>query len=119
MTSPLVTDLRVLLKESMRSGDRTLTAAVRTLLGELANAEAVPAGGPGSGDEHIAGSVAGVGSTEAARRDLSPAEQEQIAAREVGDLRAAATSHRAAGRTTQAGEFERAADTLATLLDPR
>lgn len=111
--------LRDLLREVMRAGDRPLVAAVRTVLGELANAEAVDASDTlPAGNTHFAGSQAGLAATETPRRDLDPIEQQGILRAEVAELRASAELNDGAGRKAQATDLRRAADRLEQLTDP-
>jgi len=70
---------RTWLTEAVRSRDMVTVSALRTLLSAIANAQAVPmaapsAGAPPGSSTHVAGASAGVGSTEAERRELSDAE---------------------------------------------
>ena len=100
----------------MRSGDRPLTTAVRTLLGELANAEAVDnSHHQASGDDNFAGSVAGLGAGEAARRTVPVEEQFALLQAEVTELRASADVRETAGRVDEAADLRRAADALDAL----
>lgn len=71
--------LRAALRTAMRERDAVATAALRSALGALGNATAVPAAAPAStGDEHFAGSAVGVGAAEAPRRTLTPAEEAAV-----------------------------------------
>lgn len=69
----LVRRLRAKLAQALQDRDRDVVKALRAALAELANAEAVPPedGAPSTlGDEHFAGSKAGVGAGEAPRQSL-------------------------------------------------
>jgi hypothetical protein len=84
--------LRTALRSAMRSRDPVATAALRSALSALDNATAVPpAAAPAPpGDRHVAGSAAGLGAAEAARRELTPAEAAAVLRAEIADRRAAA-----------------------------
>lgn len=66
---------RTWLTEAVRSRDTVTVSALRGLLSAIANAQAVPAPPvqpeAADGSPHVAGASAGVGSTEALRRELS------------------------------------------------
>lgn len=102
----------------MGARDRPLISAFRTALASLANAEAVPAAEPSQPVEHqhVAGSVAGVGAAEAARRVLSDVEQRTLIAREVAELRHDARAREQAGRAGDAEDLRRAAAALEQVL---
>lgn len=77
------------LRDAMRARDRSVAAALRSTLGELANAEAVPAPNVASStlvSEHVAGAVSGLGAAEAARRELGEDEQRAIVERQRDEL---------------------------------
>lgn len=66
---------RTWLTEAVRSRDTVTVSALRGLLSAIANAQAVPAPHAQAGaSQHVAGATAGVGSTEAPRRELSEAD---------------------------------------------
>ena len=107
--------LRAALVPAMKARDGAAVAALRSALGAIDNAEAVQAApGPpaGAGHPDLAGTVAGVGAAEAARRSLSEAEVEAIVRAEVADRRAAADGYERAGRPDQAGRLRAEADVL-------
>lgn len=114
MADDLTAVLRTGLREAMSAGDRPMVSAFRTALATLANAEAVPSAEQSQTSEHrhVAGSVAGLGATEAARRVLSEAEQRDLIAAEVADLRRAADTRAQAGRAADADDLRRAAAAL-------
>jgi uncharacterized protein len=76
---------RSALTEAMRAGDRPAVSALRALLGALANAEAVPSPEAvvTTTSEHIAGAHAGLGSAEAVRRTLTPADEQVVLRAEI------------------------------------
>jgi len=109
--------LRAALRSAMRSRDLVAIAALRSALGALDNATAVPveastASVPAAG-EHVAGGVAGLGAAEAARRELTPAEAEAVVRSEVTQRRSAAEQYPAGAA---ADRLRAEADVLAALL---
>jgi hypothetical protein len=106
--------LRAALKAAMKARDAVAVAALRSALAAVGNAEAVaPAGGPAPlTDGVIAGAVAGVGATEAARRELTDDEVAAIVRAEVDDRRAAAADYEAAGHPDRAARLSAEADAL-------
>lgn len=117
----LVDDLKAELRTSMRRRDRAVTDALRSVLGELANAEAVPVhepdGGAATSHEHIAGSTAGLGATEARRHDVPVASQRAIVAEHRAELLAHAERLTQLCRHEEADGVRRAAGTLGQLLE--
>ena len=90
--------LRRDLARAIKARDAVAAAALRSALAAIENAEAVdppPLSGGSASHPHIAGSISGLGATEAARRDLTAAEVEEIVRREMVE------------RLTAAGEYER------------
>jgi uncharacterized protein len=86
--------LRAELRTAMRDRDAVAVSALRSTLGALANATAVP-GVPLSGgaDQHVAGSVVGVGAAEAPRRELTDADAVAIVRAEIAERHAAAAQY--------------------------
>ena len=112
------------LSAAMQRRDRPVIAALRTTLAALANAEAVPAhdtGGsapsPAGGSTHIAGASAGLGTTEAARRTLTPEAERALVAQERVELLSHADRLTRVCRRDDADGARRAADTLARALE--
>lgn len=100
--------LRAGLKVAMQTRDKVSTAAIRSALGAIDNAEAVDttvANDRIDGDAMIAGAVAGAGSTEVRRRTLSDQEVADVLRAEIADRLDAAAEYDAAGP----GGVERAA----------
>jgi hypothetical protein len=123
--------LRLALTAALRARDMTAVAALRSALGAIGNAEAVPvppappaaapsAAGPagasaaGRGSPHVAGAAAGLGAAEAERRRLSPAQVAAIVQAEIDERRAAAAQYEGAGRTDRAARLAAEAQALAT-----
>jgi uncharacterized protein YqeY len=122
--------LQVALRAAMRERDTVAMSALRSALGAIANAEAVPlpeAFGrtlpgapppvPPSENMPIAGSVAGLGGAEIDRRMLTDDEATAIAAAEAADRRAAARDYQAAGHADRAGRLRREAQAIEAALD--
>ncbi|UMG93939.1 hypothetical protein [Nocardioides sp. TF02-7] len=110
---PLRAALRERLTRARLDRDRAVTAALRSALAALENAEAVPVADRPlvAGSAHVAGAV-GPGAAEADRRELDAAEEQAILRDEVVALRAAAEEYDAVGRADDAAEARRAADAL-------
>ncbi len=120
MTSPLRTTLRDHLKVAMRERDRQLAGGLRSVLGALENAEAVPVdrdGGTAATSEHIAGASAGVGTGEAPRRTLSHDEERKLVEREIAELRQSAATLLEARQDERSAELTRIAETVERLLE--
>ncbi|WP_054952105.1 hypothetical protein [Flaviflexus massiliensis] len=62
------------LKDAMKASNQDAVADLRSALSAIGNAESVPAAENSSlvAGEHVAGASAGIGSSEVARRTLSP-----------------------------------------------
>lgn len=118
MTDHLTDVLRERLRDAMVAKDRPLVSAFRTVLASIANAEAVPAADASAvtGDHHFAGSVGGVGAAEAPRRVLTVAEQRDLVAGEIEELRHAAEARAAAGLVPEADGLRRAAAALESVI---
>ena len=106
MPADLTARLRGALTVAMKARDRPAVTALRTTLAALDNTTAVAVTAPTAPtDGPIAGAVAGLGTTEAARRELTDADvaavvEDQIAAREE-----AAATYEQAGRHDHAVEL--------------
>ena len=118
-TSPVQARLRAALMEALSDRDTAAVAAVRSALSAIANAEAVApsAARPRPGrSEHVAGAVAGLGATEAARRPLTEADITAILSAEISDRRSAADDYPRLGRPDRSARLRREASVLANLL---
>ncbi|MGW9310195.1 GatB/YqeY domain-containing protein [Saccharomonospora azurea] len=109
--------LRRDLTAALKARDRVAIDALRSALGALDNAEAVPVdhaairgGEPSS--EHIAGAASGVGSTESRRRELTEAQVRSIVRQQVDERQEAATEYDRLGRTDHAERLRAEADVL-------
>ena len=112
----------------MKERDTVAMSALRSALGAIANAEAVPltemsarppATPPAAPSEYvpIAGGVAGLGGAEIDRREVTEDETAAIAAAEAADRRAAARDYQAAGHDGRAGRLRREAQAIESALD--
>lgn len=107
---------------SMRRRDRMVASALRTALGALDNAEALPIGPEGAhaagrgSSEHVVGAVRGLGATEAARVERSEADQRAIVAAERTALLAHAERLARLCRYDEADGTRRAAAALGAVL---
>lgn len=90
----------------MSSRDKAATAAIRSALGAIGNAEAIaaPAHAAGTSSQYVAGAVSGLGQTEASRQRLSELEISRIVAAEIAERVAAAAQF---DRLGHAGEADR------------
>jgi hypothetical protein len=113
--------LRRALTAALRARDMTAAAALRSALGAIGNAEAVPVpkarpgAGPSVASPHVAGSVAGLGGAEAQRRNLSPAQVAAIVAAEIDERREAAAQYERAGHADRAARLAAEARALAAV----
>ncbi|MFD4323680.1 hypothetical protein ACFWQC_03545 [Nocardioides sp. NPDC058538] len=109
--------LRADLLSARKARDTTATAALRSTLSAIANAEALPVAETAlSGDGPIAGAASGVGATEAARRDLTDDDVRGIISAEQTERRAAATDLEAHGAGEKAEQLRAEAELLAKYL---
>ena len=116
--------LQVALRAAMKERDIVAMSALRSALGAIANAEAVPQQetsvrptSASSENVPIAGGVAGLGGAETGRRVLTEDEVTAIAAAEAADRRAAARDYQAAGHADRAGRLRREAQAIESALD--
>lgn len=110
--------LEAALRAALKERDTAAVSALRSALAAIGNAEAVqPSAAPGGAtSQYIAGSVAGLRSTEASRRTLSEAETADIVTAEIAERHAAADSYQQAGHPDRAQRLWREADALAAAL---
>jgi uncharacterized protein len=96
-------------------------AALRSALGAIANAEAVPVDRSATEpttSQHVAGAAAGLGAAEARRRGLTGAEVDQIVDAEIAERMAAAADYEGRGYAEQARRLRREARVLADIAWP-
>ena len=111
--------LRTALTAAMKTRDRDVAAALRTVLAALDNAEAVAAPEPPIGtDTLIAGSLAGLGAGDAPRRELTEADVAAIVDAEIADLRASADDYDRLGRHDRANGLRAGAEAVAAAVTP-
>ena len=116
-------DLRGLLRRdltvAMRARDGDAVRALRTALGAIDNAEAVESDAATSGQvgEHVAGASAGLGSSEAARRELGLDDVRVILAAQVQERTDEAEVYVAHGRADAAATLRAEAAVLRGYLD--
>jgi uncharacterized protein len=120
--------LRAALTTALSSRDMIAAAAIRSALGAIGNAEAVPVPDGSqpvpdgtqpvrarAGSEHVAGAAAGLGAAEAERRHLSEAEIAAIVLAEIAERRTAADQYDRLGRADQAERLRREAAILTSV----
>ena len=106
--------LRLALTAAMRARDMTAVAALRSALGAIGNAEAVPVPpAPSAASQPFAGSAAGLGAAEAERRRLNPAQVAAIVQAEIDERLAAAAQYQNAGHADRAARLTAEAQALA------
>jgi uncharacterized protein len=122
---PLLDRLRTALSAAMRARDRPAVAALRTTLAAVANAEAVavdPAhagvvGDAGvTGDVAFAGALAGLGTADVPRRELTADDVAAIVRAEAAERRSAAAGYERSGQVERAAALHVEADVLDALL---
>jgi uncharacterized protein len=122
--------LRAALGAALRARDLTAAAALRSALGAIGNAEAVPVPAPAAPpaarppapapadlraaarSPHIAGAAAGLGAAEAERRRLTPGQVAAIVQAEIDERLAAATQYESAGHAGRAARLRSEAQAL-------
>ncbi|MEY7971704.1 GatB/YqeY domain-containing protein [Saccharomonospora xinjiangensis] len=117
--------LRQHLTTALKARDRVALAALRSALGAIDNAEAVPidsapidsapidsAPVAGLGGEHVAGAASGVGATEMTRRELTDAQLREIVENEIRERTAAADEYERLGRADHAERLRAEAEVL-------
>lgn len=102
---------------ALKQRDTAAVSALRSALAAIGNAEALPAPAThGGGGQNVAGSIAGLGATEASRRALTPAEIAGIVSTEIAERRAAADRYEQAGHADRADRLRREADALTAVV---
>jgi uncharacterized protein len=118
-TSTVRGRLRQALGEALKARDPTAASALRSGLGALDNASAVPAALArpvpvrGASSPHFAGATAGLGAGETARKVLTEDDAEAIVRAEVAERQAAAGDYDRAGQPERADRLRREAGILA------
>ncbi len=121
MTDPhaLRARMRTDLTAAMKARDKDAVAALRTGLAAVDNAEAVAApqpSGPPATSEHVAGTTAGLGTAEVARRVLSLDDVHALVAAQVAERAAEADRYESLGRPDDAARLRREAEVLRAYL---
>jgi len=114
----LRTALRLGLTTAMKSRDRDALAALRTAIAAIDNAGAVPApeAAPPATSAHIAGARSGLGAAEAARRELSASELQDILRGQIAEHTSEAGRYDALGQADSAERLRRQAHALTPYL---
>ncbi|WP_420121076.1 hypothetical protein [Nakamurella sp.] len=112
--------LRSGLTAAMKARDKEAVAALRTALAAIDDAEAVPvpapAAGPAATGEYVAGTGVGLGSTEAARRELTLDDLHAVVRGQIDERVAEAATYDGLGRADAADRLRREAALLETYL---
>ncbi|MCP2251672.1 hypothetical protein LY13_000403 [Prauserella aidingensis] len=110
--------MRTALKDAMKAKDKGATAALRSALGAIDNAEAVPAhAAPDAGSENVAGAVSGVGAADVARRELTADDVAAIVREAVAERRANAAQYDELGQREAADAVRYEATVLARFVE--
>jgi uncharacterized protein YqeY len=105
-------ELQADLRRAMRERDRPAVRAIRTVLGAIANAEAVPT------PAHTGDPLGSVGlSRDVPRRELGPGDIREILVAEVRERRSALADYERHGRTEPADELRAELRALARYVD--
>jgi uncharacterized protein YqeY len=118
---PVRTRLRQGLRTALKARDRIAVDAIRSALAAIENAEAidVPESQPRAATSaRIAGATAGVGSSEAERRDLSEAEIVGIIDGQIQERSQAAEDYDALGKAEAAQRLREEAAVLRSYVVP-
>jgi len=118
LADELTAVLRAALRDAVKARDKVATAAVRSALGAIDNAQAAdPSAAPPQQPGRIAGGVAGLAAGEVPRRELSDAEAAGIVRAQIREWEAAAADYQRAGRSDSAARLRAESAFLARLLD--
>jgi uncharacterized protein YqeY len=110
--------LRHGLTTALKARDTDAMAVLRTAIAAIDNAQAVPAAGlsPPAASAHVAGARRGVGSTEAARRQLSGSELRDLLRDQIAEHAREADRYADLGQADAAQRLRRQARTLRAYL---
>lgn len=111
---PLRERLRAALPDAMKRRDRCATAALRSVLAAIDNAEAVAIDDLSAGP--VEASALGPGAAEVPRRELTESDIERIVRVEVGERHAAAGEFDARGRADRVAALRAEAAVLEAFL---
>jgi uncharacterized protein YqeY len=109
--------LRRALPPAMKARDRPAVAVLRTTIAAIENAGAVAATPAPLGSGEFAGATIGLGSGDAARRELTEDEVAAIVRAEIDERVAAAEDYTRTGRPDEATRLTAEADLLRSHLD--
>lgn len=101
-TTAIENRARTWLREAVRSHDTVTVSALRSLIGAIGNAEAVPVGDATSvptTSEHVAGGSVGVGSSEVPRRVLDEDDVVALVEAEIRERRSAMEAYGSSEKT--------------------
>ena len=118
--SDIRTRLRRALSGALKARDASTVSALRSALSAIDNAEAVepgPAQPAGTGGEHFAGAVAGLGAAEAERRRLTEADVAAIIRAEAAEREAAAREYERGGHAEEAAGLRQGTRGLLAAVD--
>ena len=110
--------LRHGLTTALKARDTDAMAVLRTAIAAIDNAQAVPAAGlsPPAASAHVAGARRGVGSTEAARRQLSGSDLRDLLRDQIAEHAREADRYADLGQADAAQRLRRQARTLGAYL---
>lgn len=109
--------MRAALKDAMKGKDKGAMSALRSALGAIDNAEAVPNETTSGADtENVAGAVAGVGAADVARRELTADDVTGIVRAAVEERRANAAEYDGLGQHEAADAVRYEATVLARFV---
>ncbi|OLT45395.1 hypothetical protein BJF85_19080 [Saccharomonospora sp. CUA-673] len=110
--------MRAALKDAMKARDKGAMAALRSALGAIDNAEAVQAeAAPDTASENVAGAVAGVGTADVTRRELTAGDMADIVRGAVDERQATAAEYDELGQREAADAMRYEATVLARFVD--
>jgi uncharacterized protein YqeY len=118
-TTAIRAALRADLTAAMKARDRDAVTALRTAIAAIDNAEAVEDDGLHNSrtGRHVAGAAPGVGSTEAARRDLTTRDVRAILRAQIADRIIEAATYDGHGQTQAADRLRREANALTRFIE--
>jgi uncharacterized protein YqeY len=106
------------LRAALQARDPAAVSALRSAQAAIGNAEAIapPGSAAPGGNQHVAGSVEGLGAAEAPRRVLSEADAHEIIRTEISERHEAAELYERAGHADRAARLRREAEVLQSAL---
>ena len=114
--------MRAALTTAMKAKDTAAVKALRSTLGALDNAEAIPTAGTDldrrATSETIAGATVGLGAGEADRRELTVDDVGRIVRAEIAERHEAAAQYASTGHAERAAALRAEAEVLAAYVDP-